>query len=157
MTITKSEAAFLGRQAERPVKAAGELLALWVPGKLVNPQNQGWGWAKREIRYRKGWHERVALALWEAHWVLPNGPRRWLPVRHDPPASAYTPKSVTFHARTWGSMDSDGLQAALKPVRDALVECGVISGDADKDGNLFVYEQRIDRARRGVEIRVSLR
>jgi hypothetical protein len=54
-------------------------------------------------------------------------------------------------------MDGDGLQAALKPIRDALIDCAVLHSDAPDSGHEFVYTQRIDRARRGCEIRVSLR
>ena len=141
--LTREEAKALGRRAQQPTRAPGELLAVWVSGKLVNPLNaSAWGWQKRS-RTAKAWKERVAVALMES----PNHGGHM----------ARTPKRVLFTASTHNRMDSDGLQAALKPVRDALVECGVISGDADRDGHEFVYTQVIDRARRGVEVRVSLR
>ena len=142
-SLTREEAKTLGRRAQQPVKAPGDLVAVWVSGKLVNPLNaSAWGWQKRS-RTAKAWKERTALALLES----PNHGGHM----------ARTPKRVTFLAHVHNRFDSDGLQAALKPVRDALVECGVISGDADRDGHLFEYTQVIDRARRGVEIRISLR
>lgn len=136
----------LGRRRQQPVKGPGELLAVFVPGKLVNPLNaSAWGWQKRS-RLAKKWKEAVATALFEDD--SPLGPRLRF--------AGKAPKSVHFLAHTGGRMDGDGLQAALKPVRDALVDCGVLSGDADRDGHTFHYAQRIDRAHRGVEIRVRL-
>lgn len=143
-SLTRADLTALGRRAQQPRREANELLAVFVAGKLTNPLNAGWAWeAKSGRRYKREWKERVALVLLEAEWPLRLG-------RDEP-------KRVTFLAHTWSAMDGDGLQAALKPCRDALVECGVISGDADRDGHEFVYAQRVDRARRGVEIRVSLR
>lgn len=150
MNITREEAQLLGRLAISPLPTtAGELVAVWVTGKIANPLNgPSWVWQKR-ARYAKAWKERVAQALFlQRDWPLD-----W-PRQAAPPAA---PKHVRFVASTWNRMDSDGLQAALKPVRDALVECGVLSGDADKDGHTFAYFQNIDRARRGVEIRVWLK
>jgi hypothetical protein len=147
VNLTKAEAAALGRKREQPVKQPGDLLAIFVTGKLANPLNgTPWIWQKR-TRYAKGWKERVAMALLE---------------RHNAEGAVMTrlewmrPKRVTFHASVFHKFDSDGLEAACKPIRDALVECGVISGDAERDGHAFVYEQRIDRAHRGVEIHVGL-
>ena len=75
-------------------------------------------------------------------------PYDWFPHVH---------KHVEFLASTWGTLDDDGLALSLAPVRDELIACGVISGDAPRDGHEFVYSQKIDRIRRGVEIRVRLR
>lgn len=145
VTLTKAEAALLGRRAAKPVKAAGELLCVFVPGKLANPLNgTPWVWQKR-ARYARAWKERVAMAMLEDGVGMP------LHIRSS------DPKRVELFASLWNVMDGDGLQAAMKPVRDALTECGVISGDADRDGHRFWYSQKIDRARRGVEIRVRLR
>lgn len=142
MRVTAAEVAGLKRRHEQPVKAEGELLAIFVAGRLLNAMNDsGWIWQKR-VKYVKGWKERVALA------VLESGYR---------PFTDFRRKRVSFLANTHNAMDGDGLQAALKPVRDALMVAGVISGDADRDGHEFVYAQRIDRTRRGVEIRVSPR
>ena len=144
MGLTKADVAALGRKQQRPVRAEGELLAVFVPGKVVNPLNaSAWMWQKRS-RLAKQWKERVALALLEDYRALfrfgNEGSRR--------------PKRVTFLARTWNTLDTDGLAASIKPLRDALIECGVIHSDAPGSGHEFVYAQTIDRARRGVEIRV---
>lgn len=142
MRITSGEKAMLGRRAAQPTKEPGELLAIFCAGWLINPLNaSGWMWQKR-VRYARQWKERVALSMLEADRTF------W-------PASA--PKRVTFTASTYNRMDSDGLQAALKPVRDAMIECGVIHSDAPNSGHEFLYAQKIDRARRGVEIRARLR
>lgn len=154
-SLTKAEAAALGRRAQQPPKQPGDLLAVFVAGKLVNPLNaSAWGWQKRS-RLARTWKENVAQALLESGWRWGVVPERVLQALGG--TEPHVPKSVYFLAHTGGRMDSDGLQAALKPVRDALVECGVLSGDADKDGHAFHYAQRIDRKRRGVEIRVRLK
>lgn len=141
------------RASVQPVKGPNELLAVFVPGRLVNPLNaSAWGWQKRS-RTAKAWKERTAAAIFEAEegnrsvvYSLPFAKRM----------EAAGPKRVAFTARVFNRFDSDGLQASLKPVRDALVDCGVISGDADRDGHRFTYEQVIDRQNRGVTIRVAL-
>lgn len=145
MNLTPSQAKALGRRAEQPVKAPGELLAIFCPGRLSNPLNgTPWVWQKR-TRYAKAWKERVGMALLEARYDMY--------LRYD---YAVIPKAVHFHAYTHNAMDGDGLQAAMKPIRDALVICGVISGDAPIDGHEFTYTQQINRAHRGVTIRVRV-
>ena len=153
MTVTREDYAALlarkNRERDRLVKGPGELLAVFVAGKLVNPLNaSAWGWQKRS-RLAKTWKERTAVALFEAGETIRCDVCGYGSVR------SLTPKRVHFLALTWNTMDSDGLQASLKPVRDSLVQCGVIHSDAPDSGHEFVYEQRIDRARRGVEIRVA--
>jgi hypothetical protein len=153
MNLTKEQAAALGRKQAQPQKAPGELLAIWVSGRLKNPLNAGWGAAKWEHGYRQRWKERVSMALLEDDWWKGiRVARNTIELR-----TFFGPKRVVFLAGVHQKFDSDGLQAALKPVRDALVECGVVSGDAERDGHLWEYGQVIDRARRGVTIRVSLR
>jgi len=145
--ITTAELAALTRtrhdpRADHLEPGPGELLAVFVPGTLLVPANaSAWIWQKRK-RYADGWRERTAAALWR------DGRLRVAPL----PAG---PKHVAFLALTHNTLDDDNVAGALKYVRDALVQCGVLTGDAPKDGNVFVYAQRIDRARRGVEIRVS--
>lgn len=155
MNLSKAEAATLGRRREQPVKQADELLAIWVPGKLKNPLN-GPQYGKQKFvqsRYRRDWKDRVALALFEIRWraegkwFVPTGALDNYPTG---------PTRVLLTASVHQKFDSDGLQAACKPIRDALVECGVVSGDAERDGHVWEYAQRIDRARRGIEIRVRL-
>jgi hypothetical protein len=149
-SVTKEEYESLlarkSRARQQPERQAGELLAIFVPGRLVNPLNaHAWGWRKRS-RTAKAWKERVAVALLEDDWGR-------VALRFGP---APAPKAVHFHAHVFNRFDGDGLQAACKPIRDALVECGVISGDADRDGHSFTYSQQIDRKNRGVTIRVRL-
>jgi len=149
-SLTSAEAKALGRRAAQPMKAPGELLAVWVPGKLVNPLNAGaWGWQKRS-RTAKAWKDRTTLAIFEANLWRQSQATFF-------PGWDHTPKCVLFHASVFHKFDSDGLQAACKPIRDTLIQCGVIHSDAPDSGHEFVYAQMIDRARRGVEIRVSLR
>lgn len=145
-----SDASSAERRAQQPTRAEGELLAVFVPGKLANPLNgTPWIWQKR-TRYTRAWKERVYEAIWEA---IPDPSVELLVTTV---AGSRVPKRVEFLASLHNRMDGDGLQAALKPIRDALVSANVISGDADKDGHTFHYAQRIDRACRGVEIRVRL-
>ena len=121
----------------------GELFAIFVQGRLMNTQNQSaWIWQKRK-RYADGWKTRTSNAL----WLIGRLKFAQLP---------YGPKRVSFLALTQNAMDDDAIPDSLKWVRDSLVRCGVIPGDAPKDGNEFTYQQRIDRKARGVEIRVSL-
>lgn len=142
MRISVDELAALKRRRGQPVREPGELLAVFVSGRLLNPLNaSAWIWQKR-VRYAKGWKARVAGAVLESGYKAGPATMAWR-------------KRVRFLASTHNRMDSDGLQAALKPVRDALMECQIITGDADKDGNVFEYAQKIDRTRRGVEIRVE--
>jgi hypothetical protein len=140
MRVTRQELASLRRRREQPTRAEGELLAIFVSGRLLSALNApAWIWQKRQ-RYAKQWRARVAEVLLEVGARVPPGP-----------------KHVTFLAATHNRMDSDNLAAALKPIRDALVECRVLSGDAEQDGNTFDYQQKIDRTRRGVEVRVRPR
>src|SRR5262249_21772657 len=141
MQISRDEAVMLGCRAQRPALGPGEVLAWWVPGKLVNTKNARLH-PMAEHRYKLKWREAVSLAALESGWILRT------------PTRAVEPKHVAFRACSYHAMDSDGLQVALAPVRDELIRLGVISGDADRDGHVFTYAQRIDRGQRGVEIRV---
>jgi hypothetical protein len=150
MNISKEQAAALGRKRLQPTKEPGDLLCVSVEGKLVNPLN-GSQWGKTayaRIRYRQGWHDRIATALLEVGWRRHGS-------RH---VQAHIPKAITITAMTHNRMDRDGLYAAMKPCVDALVICGVIDTDAETEsGHVIVIEQKIDRQRRGVEIRVRLK
>ena len=154
-SLTREEAQALGRRQQQPTKAPGELLAVWVSGKLVNTKNARLHYMA-EHRYKAGWRERVALALLEAGWTP-------TPL---PPLVPGLPKRVTFLCHVRNRMDSqDGLRVACAPILDALGQYGVLTGklerpgrgDEDASGHEFVYAQVIDRTRRGVEIRISLR
>lgn len=144
MTITRADVAALGRRAMQPTKADGEILAVWVSGKLVNTKNARMFWAS-EMRYKQGWRERVAMALLEAGWNERDRPH------------PSVPKGITFTCHVHNLMDSvDGLRVACAPITDALKQCGVISDDADAHGHAFVFKQQVDRKQRGVVIRVRL-
>lgn len=144
--LTRAEADALCRAAAQTLpRAPNDLLAVFVPGSVRNPLNGSHGhWSKR-ARWAKTWRERTVnvVAIGLGHWPSEEASRM--------------PKRVTFFARTHNRMDDDNLRAALKPVRDALRDMRVIHDDDPASGHEFVYEQVIDRARRGVEIRVRVR
>jgi len=154
-TITKEQAAALGRKAQQPKREAGELLAVFVPGPVKNPLNGSHGhWTKR-ARWAKGWRDKTSQAVLEGvplYRCSTNGL-----VLGDVRVIPETPKRVVFLARTHNRMDDDNLRAALKPCRDGLRDMRVIHDDDPRSGHEFVYTQTIDRAHRGVEIRVTLR
>jgi len=167
-SITREELAALKGKIGRVVvqKAEGEILAIFVPGKLRNPLNGLKHW-RAEKRYRREWHEAVANALLVARWDkartdLALGPHIVGIQNHETPWDYVPkiPKRVVIVAQTFNRMDRDGYYAALKPVIDALTINGVIHDDAEPVngvGHIIECSQRIDRAHRGVEIRVSLR
>jgi hypothetical protein len=144
-SITKADVSMLGRRAQQPRKAPGELLALFVRGKLVNTKNARLHW-KSESRYKRQWRERVAEVLLETGWRNPG------------PEQAAIPKCVLLICNVYGLMDEhDGLRVACAPVVDALQAAGVLHSDAPESGHVFGYAQRRDRANRGIEIRVTPR
>ena len=67
------------------------------------------------------------------------------------------PRLVHFHGYVQRLFDSDGLQAALKPCRDALVVYGVLNDDAERAGHLFEYSQETSAGWRGVVVTVTAR
>lgn len=168
MNLTKDQVKVLDRKREQPTREPGELLAVWVSGKLVNTKNRRLHW-KSESRYKRTWREAVAMALFEAGWhrLLQSPPTPLVPgmklivlgggFDEQVAIPGKAPKRIVIRANVHGLMDSiDGLRVACAPIVDELKSCGVISDDADKHGHLIEYAQRIDRAHRGVEIRVSL-
>lgn len=129
---------------EQPKRQPDELIHIFVHGRLINGKNQSQGWQQKAWgRYKRDWKDSVFNVLLATRTLFPSM------------LSATTPKTVAFICRTHGQMDDDGLALACAPIRDALTEAGVISGDAPRDGNSFVYSQRIDRTHRGVEIVVK--
>lgn len=167
MSVTKEEyAAFKARKGRarlQPVKAEGDLLAIFAAGKLVNPLNAYDKWVYRLLpRYKREWHDRVAMALLEAGMRTVTYERRVIGMDYGGRVSipSKTPKHVTILGNTHGRMDRDGLYASLKPVIDALVKAGVIDDDAelrDGVGHVIECDQQIDRKNRGVTVRVRLR
>jgi len=148
VNISAADAKRLGQRRAQPTKAPGELLAVWVRGKLTNGKNQSQAWQlKAWGRYKRDWREQVLYALLLVDW------RRGT-------VAAEVPKRIVFRAWCFNKLDSDGLALALAPVRDALMQAGVIHEDADRAGHEFVYQPcEIAKAstHQGVEIRVSLR
>lgn len=121
------------------------ILRCFIPEPLQNPLNGSLShahWSKKS-RWARTRRESAQMYLLQAL-----GRARLDPV---------TPKAVTFHAFVFNLFDSDGLQAALKPTRDALKH-RVIDDDRPSAGHTFTYEQEISRgkgAERGVEIIVE--
>ncbi len=122
-----------------------EPLEVWVPGILRNPMNKTWHWAKRR-RWAREWRDR-------AHCVLTS--RRNGLARDWGRVDLTAPKRITFLAHVWNRMDTDGIESALKPVRDALQGI-LIHNDGPTCGHEFVYRQQIDRVTGGVEVKVEL-
>ena len=116
-------------------------MTIFVPGKLRNPLNGSWGGWRKHARLAKDWRERTAMELLferlrhESEQVAPNDP-----------------KTITFTAHVGAGWDDDNLPAAIKPIRDALVDAQVIHSDAPDSGHVFRYAQVVDRTHRGVEI-----
>jgi hypothetical protein len=130
------------------------MITLFVPGKLTNPLNGSLSRAHWSVKRK--WALSWQAATWNAlNALITSG---WAPAPE-------VPKCVTFHAQTAKTFDDDGLRAALKPVRDALMGFPastprlfrVIHSDAPDSGHEFVYAQRIDRKARGVQITISPR
>lgn len=117
--------------------------SFYVPGKLKNFDNKlGSHWGEQS-RYRGGWRDRVSAA-WKM--VRPHHSRMAIPS---------TPKRVTFHCYTFNRYDTDGLQAAVKPIRDQLVKEDILHSDAPTSGHEFHYEQEIRRGNLGVQITIT--
>jgi hypothetical protein len=143
------------RVTSRLERGEGEILAVWVDGKLTNPLNgQYVHWTKHR-RWAKTWRERAGEAL---AFAMEN---EFLRFRGSAARTiAAVPKAITFRAHVAREWDDDGLRAGLKPIRDALKDLHVIDDDRPSAGHVFTYTQIINAkrdARRGVEIRVTLR
>jgi hypothetical protein len=124
--------------------------AFWVSTRLVNPTNERGHWSARA---RRSTAQRDAVA--QSVWTTLRASQAGIVWRLATPAT--TPKTVTFTAHVARKFDSDGLQAAMKSIRDGLQDCGLIHSDGPDSGHVFEYAQLVDRARRGVEITVRLR
>lgn len=117
-------------------------MTVFIPGPLKNPLNGSHGHWSKHRRWAKDWRERT-------HQIL------WLALRNDlhrVKADAACPKTITFRAYTYNAVDDDNLRAMLKPCRDALKDARIIDDDGPRSGHVFLYEQQIARASRGVEI-----
>ena len=158
MGFTKHGVAALTLRMEQPTKGTGEILAVFVPGKLRNPMNGTHGHWSKHARWAKTWRERTCWAVFESAYrgagvVGVNMGRMLLALEMQPDR----PKVVTFHAIVPSKFDDDNLPPCCKPIRDALKDMGVINDDRTSAGHTFVYEQEAKRARviHGVFVRVK--
>lgn len=120
-------------------------LVVWLPSPLVNALNAREHWAIDAKRARKQ-RDAVCAAVYTAL------ARRRFAVG---PA---VPKRVRFDAFVARPFDGDGLQAALKHVRDGLIDASVIDDDGPASGHVFEYAQsRAAEWARGVRITITLR
>jgi len=139
------------------VTLAMEPITIFVGGKLTNPLNGSLSrahWSHKH-KWSMGWKAATwnAVAQTEAN---PFHPCHVVIV-------AEVPKRVMFLAQTARVFDEDGLQAALKPIRDALMgwppdaptHWRVIHSDAPDSGHVFQYAQVVNRQERGVRITVE--
>jgi hypothetical protein len=122
-------------------------LEFWLPARIVNALNRRQHWtatARRAQEQRDG----VAAA------VLGELGRRF---QLAAPPSA--PKAIRFEARVGQAFDDDGLRAALKHVRDGLIDARLIDDDGPTSGHAFAYSQTPNTPRRdrGVRVVVELR
>lgn len=118
-------------------------MTIFLSRPLKNPLNGSWGNHYKHARIARTWRELTA-AMILVEWINAGRPAR----------NPMTPKTVTFVAHVGAGWDDDNLPAAIKPIRDGLVDAHVIHSDAPNAGHTFVYRQVIDRKRRGVEISV---
>jgi hypothetical protein len=121
-------------------------LVVWLPSPLVNTLNKREHWtvdAKRARRQRDAVCAAVYTALARRRFAV--GPT--------------VPKHVRFDAFVARPFDGDGLQAALKHVRDGLIDASVIDDDRDASGHVFEYQQwRVTEWQAlGVRITITLR
>ena len=122
-------------------------LEFWLSARLVNALNRREYWMATAVRARTQ-REAVALAV---HQALGRTYRIAVPPGR--------PKAIHFEARVGRAFDDDNLRAALKSVRDGLIDAGLIQGDAPRDGHTFTYTQvpGTPGPKRGVRVVVELR
>ena len=118
------------------VKAADELLAVFVAGNLQNTLNAtAWHWQKRR-RWAAEWKERTRMALLEHHQRY--GVPRDVTTR--------TPKRLVFTLCVPRAWDDDALPGGVKAVRDALVPYVIHSDGPDSDTSLCTTSGSTGRA-----------
>jgi hypothetical protein len=118
-------------------------MTLFLPRPLKNPLNGSWGNHFKHARIARTWRELTASCML-VEWIHAGRP----------PRTPQAPKTITFTAHVGAKWDDDNLPAAIKPIRDGLVDAAVIHSDAPDAGHTFVYRQVVDRKRRGVEIAI---
>ena len=160
-SLTSAELTALRRRDAQPTRAPGELLAIWIPGKLESRLNGPQGRTLKGARWRatkiKATRERVCAAILDGlmkGWYGSTLTARAVPIQG-------TPKTVRFIVYVGHEWDLDeNVPAALKTHKDALKVMRIIDDDKPSSGHTFTYEQVIDprrSGRRGVEIRVRIR
>lgn len=151
----------MGR-TRRDTTLTADTLTVFVPVRLVNPLNTREHWAKRWDRSSRQ-REAVAMAVWSAlrdprnsmivEQVTPNTMGTRLHWRIT--AKPTTPKRITLVGHVARKFDTDGLQAAMKSVRDGLQDCGLIHTDGPDSGHTFTYDQVVKKPL-GVTITVAM-
>jgi hypothetical protein len=123
-------------------------LTIWLPVTIVNTLNRRGHWV---ISMRRARAQRAAVVV----AVLEELHRQKMHVA----VPATRPKAIQFEAHIGRAFDGDGLQAALKSVRDGLIDAHLIHGDGPQDGHVFRYRQcpGTPRSQRGVAITIQLR
>lgn len=125
-----------------------QALEFFLPVRLVNTLNARHHWV---ISARRARQQREAVAA----AVLAKLRTDKVRLR----VAAAVPKRIVFHAHVGRAFDTDGLQAALKHIRDGLQDAGLIDTDGPTSGHRFVYTQLTGTppAARGVTVRVTCR
>jgi hypothetical protein len=123
-------------------------LTVWLPVTIVNGLNHRGHWVTSMRRARAQRAAVVVAVLEELH-------RQKVQIA----VPAMRAKCIQFEAHIGRAFDEDGLQAALKHVRDGLIDARLIDGDGPQDGHVFRYRQcpGTPRMQRGVVITIQLR
>lgn len=117
-------------------------LRVFVPGVLRNPLNGSWGNWRKHAKAARTWREKTAMCVFGTV-----GRRRT--------SDSHQPKRITFCAQVGAPWDDDNLPAAIKPIRDGLVDARIIHADAPDSGHVFAYTQVVNRKERGVQITIE--
>ncbi len=160
MNVSRADIAMLQarREAAGPVteRAPGELMAVWIAGKLDSRVNGPQGVTLKGRLWRAKKIKALRAGACELIFDARVGVGVNLDAALEEPA---TPKSVHFIAYVGNRWGGDNLQAAIKPIRDALEDMRVVDSD-ENPAHEWIYDQVVDRTRagrRGVEIRVKAR
>ncbi len=133
------------------IQAGPGAFRFFVPVHLEGTANargaarSGWALSRRARLHKEATYAAALTAARGAR--APRGVEAWPTAR---------PKRVAFLALLHNHVDDDHLPFLLKHVRDGLKGAKLIHDDSKRSGHVFVYDQAIDRRRRGVEITVEL-
>lgn len=125
-------------------------MTLFVPGRIVNPTNARWSKFGQRVTWARTWRDATDNALlhwWATHPEAQREVRGWV---------FGGAIAVQCTARVARKFDTDGLQAAIKPVRDQIAKAFGVS-DGPDGGCRWSYGQVVDPdpARRGVVVQIS--